>query len=211
MLTSGRALAIPSEPITVASPARIKAATNRRESVRVHSLVPLRSMTRSLAVGSTLENSGNAPTGKYLDVAWACISLVSVLATCFPSELPSASASRGHHPTSGGRSGTSHEFTERLTRFHWHVTLWQVLASGSKSAARVSAGQLPDRLDCSRPIMIVARASRRGARGAPVTDVRFSDEGLTKNTGTKYRAHTLIHIKGSRLMWIKARAPQGER
>src|SRR5262245_18833093 len=71
-------------------PSENQAATNRRESVRMHGMVPP-IHDAYFSGGFTLENSNNAPTGKYLDVAWACISSVSVLATCFPSELPSVS------------------------------------------------------------------------------------------------------------------------
>ena len=89
--SSGRALAIPSNPIMVAIPARIKP---QQIDVRVRVCMICPPIHHAfLAVGSTLENSGNAPTGKYLDVAWACISL-AVLATCFPSKLPSPSVSR---------------------------------------------------------------------------------------------------------------------
>jgi hypothetical protein len=96
--SSGRALAIPSNPIMVAIPARIKPP---QIDVRVRVCMicpPIHHVF--LAVGFTLENSGNAPTGKYLDVAWVSL---AVLAHRFPSELPSPSASRGRHPTSARR------------------------------------------------------------------------------------------------------------
>jgi hypothetical protein len=65
---------------------------------------------------------------------------------------------------------------------------------------KTSAGQLPDRRDCSWPVMIVARnvnpaGSARGFQlpmWGPLTKVS------QKNTVTKWIEPTLIHIKGGR-------------